>query len=115
MKVILNESRFNTIFSDWLDKSGIDINIGWYGVGRINGYDERIISGFVQIKEDESILFNRRYSYKYKDSELSLYEIYPDINRFGFGGIFKIFPTDLVAEYFSELIKDYIYMKLETR
>jgi len=114
MKVILNESRFNTIFSDWLDKSGIDINIGWYGVGRINGYDERIISGFVTIREDETIITSQ-YSYKYKDSELSLYEIYPDRNRFGFGGIFDFFPTDLVVEYFSEQIKDYIYMKLETR
>jgi len=114
MKVILSESRFNTIFSDWLDKSGIDINIGWYGVGRLNGYDEHIISGFVTIKEGDTII-SSQYSYKYKDGELSLYEIYPDINRFGFGGVFKIFPTDLVAEYFSEEIKDYIYMKLETR
>jgi len=115
MKVILNESRFKTIFSDWLEKSGIDINIGWYGVGPDTViWDGRIISGFVTIREDETII-TTQYSYKYKDSELSLYEIYPDRNRFGFGGIFDFFPTDLVVEYFSEEIKDYIYKKLETR
>ena len=114
MKVILNESKFNTIFSDWLDKEGFDINIGWYGSGRLNDNDEHIISGFVTIKEGDTI-DSYIYSYKYKDGELSLDEIYPNIGRFGFGGVFKIFPTDLVAEYFSEEIKDYIYMKLESK
>ena len=114
MKVILSESKFNTIFSDWLDKEGFDINIGWYGVGRLNGYGEHIISGFVTIKEGETIITSQ-YSYKYKDGELSLYEIYPDIGRFGFGDVFEGFPNELLIEYFSEQIKDFIYMKLESK
>jgi len=113
MKIILNENRFKSVLTKYLDNLGIDINIGWYGVGRINGYDERIISGFVTIREDETIITSQ-YSYKYKDSELSLYEIYPDRNRFGFGGIFEGFPNELLVNYFSEQIKDFIYKKLES-
>jgi hypothetical protein len=119
MKVIISESRFNSVFSKWLEKEDIDINIGWFGGGGIsgggiNGYDEHIIRGFVTIRED-GLPFGFQFSYKYEDNELTLYDIKPDIYRIGLGGGFKMFPMDLVIEYFSGLIKDYIYKKLETR
>ena len=118
MKVILSESRFDSIFSEWLEKEGFELKIGWYGVGRLNGYDERIITGYVKIvKDGEPIGLSGGYqfSYKYEDGELSLYDIQPYVGFVGFGGLFKIFPTELVTEYFSEQVKDYIYMKLESK
>ena len=113
MKVIISESRFNSVFSKWLEKEDIDVNIGWYGGGRLNGYDEHIISGFVTIKgEGAGLPFGFQFSYKYEDNELTLYDIKPDIYRIGLGGGFKMFPMDLVVEYFSEQIKDFIYAKI---
>ena len=113
MKIILNENRFNSVLSNYLDNLGIDINIGWYGVGRKLFYDERIISGFVTLREDETIV-TFQFSYMYEDNELSLYEIYPDIGRVGFGDVFEGFPNELLVNYFSEQIKDFIYKKLES-
>ena len=111
MKIILNENRFNSVLTKFLDKSGIDINIGWNGSGREN---ERIITGFVTINENgQRVSF--QFTYKYEDNELSLYGVYPDVNRFGFGEVFKGFPNELLIEYFSEQIKDYIYMRLESK
>lgn len=110
MKIILNENRFKSVLTKYLDNLGIDINIGWYGVGR---YNKRIQSGFVTLKEDETIV-TFQFSYMYEDNELSLYEIYPDIGRYGFGDVFEGFPNELLVNYFSEQIKDYIYKKLES-
>jgi hypothetical protein len=114
MKIVLNESQFNSAFTKFLDKSGIDMNIGWNGSGRQNVYGERIITGFVTINENgKPISF--QFTYKYEDNELSLYGIYPDVGIFGFGEVFKGFPNELLIEYFSGMIKDYIYMKLESK
>ena len=122
MKVILNESRFNTIFSEWLDKTDTDVIIGWFGPGRINGYDERIITGYVKLYQGRERIGPSggfHFSYKYEeDNELSLYGIEPDVNGriyHNFGGVFKIFPTELLIEYFSGLIKDYLYEKIESK
>ena len=114
MKIVLNESRFNSVLTKFLDKSGIDINIGWNGSGRENVYGERIITGFVTINENGNRI-SFQFTYKYEDNELSLYGVYPDVNRFGFGEVFKGFPNELLIEYFSEQIKDFIYMKLESK
>ena len=112
MKIVLNESRFNSVLTKFLDKSGIDINIGWNGSGRVNVYGEDIITGFVAVNENGKPI---KFTYKYEDGELSLFDIYPDIGIFGFGDVFKGFPNELLIDYFSGLIKDYIYMKLESK
>ena len=115
MKVILNESRFDSIFSKWLEKSGIEVKLEWFGVGRLNGYDERIISGSFTLYQDGERINSYIYSYKYEDGELSFYDMEPNVKRFGFGGSLKIFPYEKVSEYFSDRLKDYILMKLEMK
>ena len=115
MRVILNESRFDSIFSKWLEKSGIEVKLEWCGVGRLNGYDERIVSGSFTLYEDGELINSYIYSYKYEDGELSFYDMEPNVNRFGFRGSLKIFPYEKVSEYFSDRLKDYILMKLEMK
>ena len=115
MRVILNESRFDSIFSKWLEKSGIEVKLEWFGVGRLNGYDERIISGSFTLYQDGELINSYIYSYKYEDGELSFYDMEPNVNRFGFGGSLKIFPYEKVSEYFSDRLKEYILMKLEMK
>jgi len=113
MKVILNESRFNTIFSDWLDKSGIDIYLGWFGSNKTFG-NENIIGGLVRLSMGgEDIGNSHGYIFSFilgDDGELTYKEVIPD---FGKIGIFQIFPTELVIKYFSELIKEYLYNELK--
>ena len=49
------------------------------------------------------------FSYKKVDNELILVNTIPDITKIG--GIFTGFPPELMLEYFSDLMKDYIYKK----
>jgi hypothetical protein len=113
MKVILNESRFDSIFSDWLEKSGIDIYLGWFGSNKTFG-NENIIGGLVKLSEDDVSIGNSHgYIFSFilgDDGELTYKEVNPD---FGKIGIFQIFPTELVIKYFSELIKEYLYNDLK--
>ncbi len=121
MKIILNEGQFNSVFKKFLDKTDADVIIGWFGPGRLNGYDERIITGYVKLymgRERIGPSGGFHFSYKYEDNELSLYGIEPDVNGkiyHNFGKVFKGFPTDLLIEYFSEQIKDYLYQKIESK
>jgi hypothetical protein len=117
MKIILNESRLKSVFSKFLEKSKINIHLEYYG-SDVND-DGLIIKGLVRLSQGdtprnvERIGYSLGYifSFKKKDNELILRKTSPDITEIG--GIFKGFPPDLILDYFSELIKEFLYKKLE--
>lgn len=118
MKVILTESRLKSVFSNFLEKSKINVQLSFYGSNLTsNGLEYR---GLVKLSQGdtprniERIGFSNGYifSFKKKDNELILVKTSPDITQIG--GIFKGFPPELMVDYFSDLIKDYIYKKLDS-
>jgi len=115
MKVILTESRLKSVFSKFLEKSKINVQLSYYGSDL--GNDGLRYRGLVKLSQGdtprniESIGFSFGYIFSYKkvDNELILITTSPDITKIG--GIFKGFPPELLLEYFSDLMKDYIYKK----
>ena len=110
MKVILNESRLKSVFSNFLEKSNINVQLSYYGSNLTNNGLE--YQGLVKLSQNRNDLgFSNGYifSFKKKDNELILVKTSPDITKIG--GIFKGFPPELLVDYFSGLIKDYISKK----
>jgi len=117
MKVILNESRFESVFSELLKKEKLNIDISWYG-SDMNNQDGLVIKGLVKLSQGdtsrniERIGFSNGYifSYKKKGDELILRKISPNIEKdFEFIGLFKIFPPEKVLDYLDNLVKEYLY------
>ena len=52
------------------------------------------------------------FVYEKKDNELRFIRMSPDITSLG--GMFKIFPSEMVEEYFSEQVKEYLYEYLKS-
>jgi hypothetical protein len=115
MKVILTESRLKSVFSKFLEKSKINVQLSYYGSDL--GNDGLRYRGLVKLSQGdtprniESIGFSFGYifSFKKEDNELKLITTSPDISKIG--GIFKGFPPELLVDYFSDLMKDYISKK----
>jgi len=119
MKVILNESRFNTIFSEWLENEKINTHITYYG-SDLSNQDGLVEKGLVRFSQGdnprniERIGFSNGYIfvYKKKDKELTFIRMSPGITTLG--GMFKVFPPEMVEEYFSEQVKGYMYEYLDS-
>lgn len=119
MKVILNESKFNTIFSDWLKKEKINLHILYYG-SDLSQQDGLVEKGLVKFSQGdtprniERIGFSNGhiFVYKKKDNELTFIRMSPGVTSLG--GMFKIFPPEMVEEYFSEQVKEYMYEYLNS-
>ena len=110
MKIILNESQLKSVFSKFLEKLKINVQLSYYEPNLTS--DGLRYRGLVKLSQgDESIGFSFGYifSFKKEDNELKLITTSPDINKIG--GIFKGFPPELLVDYFSDLMKDYIYKK----
>ena len=115
MKVILNESRLKSVFSKFLEKSKINVQLSYYGSDL--GNDGLRYRGLVKLsqgdtprnKESIGFSFGYIFSFKKEDNELKLITTNPDITKIG--GVFTGFPPELLLEYFSDLMKDYIYKK----
>jgi hypothetical protein len=119
MKVILNESKFNTIFSEWLEKEKINLHILYYG-SDLSQQDGLVEKGLVKFSQGdtprniERIGFSNGhiFVYKKKDNELTFIKMSPGVTSLG--GMFKIFPPEMVEEYFSEQVKEYMYEYLNS-
>ena len=119
MKIILNESKFNTIFSEWLKKEKINLHILYYG-SDLSQQDGLVEKGLVKFSQGdtprniERIGFSNGhiFVYKKKDNELTFIRMSPGVTSLG--GMFKIFPPEMVEEYFSEQVKEYMYEYLNS-
>ena len=119
MKVIISESRFNSVFSEWLKKEKINLHILYYG-SDLSNQDGLVEKGLVKFSQGdtprnvERIGFSNGYIfvYKKKDNELTFIKMSPGITTLG--GMFKVFPPEMVEEYFSEQVKAYMYEYLNS-
>lgn len=115
MKVILNESRFESVFSKLLEKEKFNIDISWYGTDL--GKDGLVVNGLVRLSQNRKDLgFPNGYifSYKKKGDELILRKISPNIeNYFERITLFNIFPSEKVLDYLDNLVKEYLYNELK--
>jgi hypothetical protein len=110
MKVILTESRLKSVFSKFLEKSNINVQLSFYGSNLTNnGLEYQGLVKLSQNRNDLGFSFGYIFSYKKKDNELILVKTSPDITKIG--GVFTGFPPELLLGYFSDLMKDYIYKK----
>jgi len=115
MKIVLYESRLKSVFSKFLEKSKINVQLSYYG-SSLNNNSLRY-QGLVKLSQGDTprnierigFSFGYIFSYKKVDNELILITTSPDIRVIG--GIFTGFPPELLVDYFSDLMKDYIYKK----
>lgn len=112
MRFILSENRFNSLFSDWLERSGINIQFRPMS-GYINGYDERIITGCLNFtKRGNNFGLQNFYIYKFKvgeDNELIFYGSNGRPERLR---EFKMFPPEVVKDYLIELSRKHQEQRL---
>ena len=109
MKVILNESRFESVFSKWLENEKINTHITYYG-SDLSNQDGLVEKGLVRFSQgDNPIGFSNGYIfvYKKKDKELTFIRMSPGITTLG--GMFKVFPPEMVEEYFDALEKNELH------
>lgn len=115
MKVILNESRFESVFSKLLEKEKFNIDISWYGTDLDK--DGLVVNGLVRLSQNRKDLGYSQghiFSYKKKGDELILRKISPNIeNYFEHITLFNIFPPEKVLDYLDNLVKEYLYNKLK--
>ena len=103
MKVIISESRFNSVFSEWLKKEKINLHILYYG-SDLSNQDGLVEKGLVKFSQGdtprnvERIGFSNGYIfvYKKKDNELTFIKMSPGITTLG--GMFKVVPPEMVEE-----------------
>ena len=105
MKVKLNESKFNSVFSDWLKKHGITIDILYW---RDNCVDS--ITGTVYLYKQKEILGYKHgygFDFKYDKRFKSLRYVghSHDIEKLD---NFKFLPSDVVIKYFSDKVENYL-------
>ena len=112
MKVILSESRFDSVFSEWLKKEDIKIRIEI--LNDINNKFKLVVV-FMYLTHKGEPLGNQGghiFSFNLVDDKLvdrNLPIDMVDIN------LFKVFPTEYVIEYFNEKVKDYLYNHMSTQ
>ena len=121
MKVILNESRFESVFSELLKKEKLNIDISWYG-SDVSSQGELIIKGLVKFSQGdtprniERIGYSQGHIFSYikKGDELILRKISPNIEHyFERVALFNIFPPEKVLDYLDNLVKEYLYNELK--
>ena len=109
MKVILSESRFDSVFSEWLKKEDIKIRIEI--LNDINN-KYKLVVVFMYLTHNGEPLGNTGgyiFSFNLVDDKLIVRNSPDDLMEIG---IFTVFPYELVIKYFTEKVKEFIYKKL---
>jgi len=112
MRFILSENRFNSLFSDWLERSGINIEFRPMP-GYINGDDERVITGCLNFsKRGDNFGLQNFYVFKFQvgeDNELHFYDSNGRPERLR---EFKMFPPEIVRDYLIEISRKHQEQRL---
>jgi len=118
MRVIINESRFDSIFSDWLKKEDIKVMYNVYS-SRLNGYDELIVNGGIYLYQYDKPINSNAYIFSYKvgeDKQLIFRELNPPsiflTNR---NGLFKIFPPEYVMDFFVNKVRNFLQKRIDNK
>lgn len=109
MKVILSESRFDSVFSEWLKKEDIKIRIEI--LNDINN-KYKLVVVFMYLTHKGEPLGNQGghiFSFNLVDDKLIVRNSPDDLMGIG---LFTLFPNELVIKYFTEKVKEFIYKKL---
>ena len=109
MKVILSESRFDSVFSEWLKKEDIKIRIEI--LNDINN-KYKLVVVFMYLTHNGEPLGNQGghiFSFNLVDDKLIVRNSPDDLMEIG---IFTLFPNELVIKYFTDKVKEYIYKTL---
>ena len=109
MKVILSESRFDSVFSEWLKKEDIKIRIEI--LNDINN-KYKLVVVFMYLTHNGEPLGNTGgyiFSFNLVDDKLIVRNSPDDLMEIG---IFTLFPNELVIKYFTDKVKEYIYKTL---
>lgn len=113
MRIILSENRFGSLFTDWLERSGINIEFRSMP-GYINGYDERFVTGCLNFsKRGKNFGLQNFYVYKFQvgeDNELHFYESNGRPERLR---EFMIFPPEVIKNYLIELSRKHQEQRLK--
>lgn len=113
MKVILSESKFKSVFSNWLEKNNIKPRIQILDGSWDNKHKSVIV--FLYLTYDgEPLGSTGGYIFTYKLVDDKLEDRYLP-NEMGEIVLFKLFPTEYVIDYFNDEVKDYIYNKMSTQ
>jgi hypothetical protein len=113
MKVILSESKFKSVFSNWLEKNNIKSRIKVLD-GSWNN-DHKLVVVFMYLTHNGEPLGNTGgyiFSFNLVDDKLIVRNSPDDIMEIG---IFTLFPTEYVIEYFNDKVKDYLYNEMSTQ
>ena len=115
INVVINENKFNSIFSNYLKKLNIKTRIVYLG-SREN------VSGEVFVKSDIYLTRNDNpigsflgYGFSFKvgeDNQLILDEHLGNIERVK---LFKGFPPELIIEFFVDKIRSYIQKGIDNK
>jgi len=112
MRIILSENRFNSLFSDWLERSGINIEFQPMP-GYVNGYGERIVTGCLNFsKRGKNFGLQNFYVFKFQvgeDNELLLDDYIGRPERLK---EFKMFPPEIIKDYLIELSRKHQEQRL---
>ena len=112
MKVILSESRFDSVFSEWLKKEDINIRIRILNDLNDNNNKFKLVVVFMYLTHNGEPLGNMGgyiFSFNLVDDKLIVRDSPDDIMEIG---LFTLFPNELVIKYFTEKVKEFIYKKL---
>ena len=112
MKVILSESRFDSVFSEWLKKEDINIRIRILNDLNDNNNKFKLVVVFMYLTHKGEPLGNMGgyiFSFNLVDDKLIVRDSPDDIMEIG---LFTLFPNELVIKYFNEKVKEFIYKKL---
>ena len=113
MKVILSESKFNSVFSNWLEKNNIKPRIQVLDGSWSN--DHNLVIVLLYITYDGEPLGSTGgyiFTYKLVDDKLVVRDLPQDMVELD---LFKVFPTEYVIEYFNDVVKDYLYNHMPTQ
>ena len=114
MKVILNESGFNSIFSEWLKKMGIVLKYRVEG-NRVNGYGDVILKGGVYIFKGDKFIGEYMSTFKVGDDNQLIYdEHFSNISQ---TEIFKSFPfpSDVLIKFFTNKIQNFLQRRIDDK
>jgi hypothetical protein len=114
MKVIINESRFDSIFSNWLENEGIHLKYSVYS-SRLNGYDELIVSGGLYLYKDGKPINTAAYIFSYKVGEDKQLIFQEHLNQFQRVDSFKIFPPEYVSDFFVNKVRNFLQKRIDDR
>ena len=113
MKVILSESKFKSVFSNWLEKNNIKSRIKVLDGSWNNEY--KLVVVFLYLTYDgEPLGSTGGYIFTYKLVNDKLVDRNLPIDMADLD-LFKVFPTEYVIDYFNDEVKDYIYNEMSTQ